>query len=186
MVAADLIALLRALAEEMAGRSEAGSRFDPPYTTINVGTVAGGTALNIIAKECTFVWEYRLVPGDDEDEIIDRFEAFARDTLVPRMHAVSKSTSIVTEERARVRPLLPEEGSPAESLVLALARKNACGAVSYGTEAGIFQSAGIPSVICGAGLDPPGAQARQNSSRSPRSRPACASCADCSTNLATA
>ena len=151
MVAADLIALLRALAEEMAGRSEAGSRFDPPYTTINVGTVAGGTALNIIAKECTFVWEYRLVPGDDEDEIIDRFEAFARDTLVPRMHAVSKSTSIVTEERARVRPLLPEEGSPAESLVLALARKNACGAVSYGTEAGIFQSAGIPSVICGPG-----------------------------------
>ena len=150
-VAAELIGHLRELAEEMASRAEPESRFDPPYTTINVGTVAGGTALNIIAKECTFVWEYRLVPGDDEDEIIDRFEAFARDTLLPRMHAVSGATSIVTEERARVRPLVPEDGSPAETLVLALARKNACGAVSYGTEAGIFQEAGMPSVICGPG-----------------------------------
>ncbi len=149
--AAELISHLRELAEEMVGRAEADSRFDPPYTTINVGTVAGGTALNIIAKECTFAWEYRLVPGDPEDEIINRFEAYARDTVVPRMQAVSETTSIVTEERARVRPLVPEDGSPAETLVLALARKNACGAVSYGTEAGIFQGAGIPSVICGPG-----------------------------------
>ena len=149
--AAELIAHLGGLAEEMKERAEAESRFDPPYTTINVGTVAGGTALNIIAKECTFVWEYRLVPGDAEDEIIDRFEAFARDTVVPRMHAISQAASIVTEERARVRPLVPEDGSPAETLVLALARKNACGAVSYGTEAGIFQGAGMPSVICGPG-----------------------------------
>ena len=150
-VAAELIAHLHGLAEEMKGRAAADSPFDPPYTTLNVGTVAGGTALNIIAKECIFVWEYRLVPADDEDEIIDRFEAFARDTLLPRMHAVSNATSIVTEERARVRPLVPEDGSPAESLVLALARKNECLAVSYGTEAGIFQGAGMPSVICGPG-----------------------------------
>ena len=149
--AAELIAKLGELAEEMKGRVEADSRFDPPYTTINVGTVAGGTALNIIAKECTFVWEYRLVPGDSEGEIIDRFEAYARDTLLPRMQAISEVAEIATEERARVRPLVPEDGSPAETLVLALARKNSCGAVSYGTEAGIFQDAGMPSVICGPG-----------------------------------
>jgi acetylornithine deacetylase len=151
MYAAELIGFLGRLAEEMRGRAKAESRFDPPYTTVHVGTVKGGTALNIIPKECSFIWEYRLLPGEDEDEVIERFRAFSNDEILPRMKAVSDDAAIVTEARARVPALVPEEGSDAETLVMRLAGTNETLAVSYGTEAGIFQNAHIPAVICGPG-----------------------------------
>ncbi len=151
MYAAELIGFLAKLAGEMKDRAQSPSRFDPPYTTVHVGTVRGGTALNIIPRECTFVWEYRLLPGTDENEIIDRFEAFARDEVEPRMRAVSPATGVETSVRGRVPALIPEDGSPAETLVMALAGTNQTHAVAFGTEAGLFQEADFPAVICGPG-----------------------------------
>ena len=149
--AATLVHFLTELADEMAGRAQPESGFDPPYTTVHVGTIRGGTAQNIVPLDCAFTWEYRLLPGADPDEIRARFERFAEETVLPRMHAVDPGTAIATEVRAQVPGLVPEEGSPAEAIVMALARTNRTEVVAYGTEAGQFQEVGIPTVICGPG-----------------------------------
>ena len=149
--AATLVHFLTEIAEEMAARAEPESGFDPPYTTVHVGTIQGGTAQNIVPLDCTFTWEYRLMPGADPDEIRERFERFATESVLPRMRAVDPNTAITTELRAQVPGLVPEDGSPAEAIVMALARTNQTEVVAYGTEAGMFQEVGIPTVICGPG-----------------------------------
>ena len=149
--AALLVHFLTEMADEMAARAAPESGFDPPYTTVHVGTIRGGTAHNIVPLDCAFTWEYRLMPGADADEIRTRFERFAEETVLPRMHAVDPGTAIDTELRCYVPGLVPEEGSPAEEIVMALARTNRTEVVAYGTEAGLFQEVGIPTVICGPG-----------------------------------
>ncbi|MFQ5785037.1 MAG: acetylornithine deacetylase [Alphaproteobacteria bacterium] len=150
MIAARLIGFLADLAEEMKQRGDPESGFTPPYTTVHVGVVAGGTALNIIPGRCLFEWEYRLLPGSDADEIIDRFEAFTA-SLEPEMRAIDADAGIETEARARVAGLEPEDDPLAERLVMALTGDNRAGKVSYGTEAGKFQRAGMSVVVCGPG-----------------------------------
>ena len=149
---AELVAFLSTLGEEMRDQhSYLESGFDPPYTTVHVGTMHGGTAQNIVPLNCTFSWEYRPMPGEDASEIRNRFQAHVDEVVLPKMHAVDASTGIDTEVRAFVPGLAPEDGSPAEALVLALARKNTTEVVAYGTEAGQFQEAGNPAVVCGPG-----------------------------------
>ena len=151
MYAAELIAHLNRMAEDMKQRGDAEGRFEPPYTTVHVGLVDGGTALNIIPGRCAFSWEYRFLPGSGEEEILERFESFARQEVLPRMRAVSRGADIRTQATARVPALVPAPGSDAETLALMLAESNRTYAVSYGTEAGIFQAAEIPAVVCGPG-----------------------------------
>jgi acetylornithine deacetylase len=149
---AELVAFLSEVGEEMRDQhSYPDSGFDPAYTTVHVGTMQGGTAQNIVPLNCTFSWEYRLMPGEDANKIRNRFQKHVDDVVLPKMHAVDKSTGIETEVRAFVPGLAPENGSPAEALVLALARKNTTEVVAYGTEAGQFQEAGNPAVVCGPG-----------------------------------
>lgn len=151
MVAAELIMELKRLGDEMAARGDASGRFDPPFTSVQASVIRGGTALNILAKQCRFSWEYRSLPDTDEEEVAKRFTAFAQETVLPRMRAISPDTDIVTVARSTVPALRPLADSPAETLALSVAGQNGAEAVSYGTEAGIFQNAGIPSVICGPG-----------------------------------
>lgn len=152
MYAAEIIHFLSALAEEWkATRSRPETGFEPPHTTIHVGTIQGGTAQNIIPRHCQFTWEYRLIPGDDVEEIKTRFDAFVATEILPKMRSVWPEASVETSARAAVPPLMPEDGSSAEALCKALARTNEVGVVSYGTEAGQFQEAGISTVVCGPG-----------------------------------
>jgi acetylornithine deacetylase len=150
-VAAELIGVLGRLGEEMKQRGDPHGRFDPPYTTVHVGTIQGGTAQNIIPRRCVFTWEYRAIPSTDAEIVRTKFDAYVRDVALPRMRKVFPQAEIQTELRALAAPLVPEDGSPAESLVLALARQNRTFAVSYGTEGGLFQEAGFPTVVCGPG-----------------------------------
>ncbi|HEX7776247.1 MAG TPA: acetylornithine deacetylase [Parvibaculum sp.] len=149
--ATELISFLMELAEEMRGRGDASGRFRPPYTTINVGIINGGTALNIIPRKCSFLWEYRALPGADTDEIVTRFNTFAAEKVLPRMRAVYPGANIETVVRAQSPGLAPMDGDPGETLVMKLARCNSAEAVSYNTEAGLFQLADIPTVVCGPG-----------------------------------
>ncbi len=151
MYAAQLVSYLAELAKDQRENHGEHHRFDPPYTTVHVGTIRGGTALNIIPKECSFVWEYRLIPGQSEQAILDRFNAYANDVVLPQMKEVSAQADIVTEAKGRVAPLVPESDSPAETLAMMLAGTNQTDVVSYGTEGGIFQEAGVPTVVCGPG-----------------------------------
>lgn len=151
MVAAQLIGYLETLAEDMRRKGDPSHRFDPPYTTVQSSVIQGGTALNILARECTFRWEYRSLPGTDEDDIAERFERHARDEILPRLRRVAAEADIVTTAGARVPPLKATHDCPAESLARQLTGRNSSEAVSYGTEAGLFQEAGIPAVVCGPG-----------------------------------
>lgn len=150
LAAARLIEFLRGLLAEMKQRGDDTGRFDPPYTSLNVGIIHGGTALNITPNHCRFVWEYRSLPQADENEIIDRLEAFSVEVLAD-MRARFDGASIVTTQIARAPALLRRENSPAEELVLALTGHNETLTAAYVTEAGLFQQADIPTVVCGPG-----------------------------------
>lgn len=149
--AAELIGFLMKLGEEMQARGDASGRFRPPFTTISVGIVKGGTAVNIIPKVCSFQWEYRSLPDADPEEIVARFNAFAEGEVLPRMRAVFAGAKIETVARAASPGLAPMDGDPGETLVMKLAQCNSAEAVSYNTEAGLFQLADIPTVVCGPG-----------------------------------
>ncbi|PPR23214.1 MAG: Acetylornithine deacetylase [Alphaproteobacteria bacterium MarineAlpha10_Bin3] len=151
MQAARLIAHLGDQAAQKAAQPELNSRFDPPYTTIHVGTVEGGTALNIVARNCAFKWEIRALPGDDPQDILARFEAFCRDEVVPAMQRVVPETGVETRPGVIVPALAPEPDSAAEKLARDLTGANATDAVSYATEGGQYQRAGIPAIVCGPG-----------------------------------
>jgi len=150
LVAGELLGEVGRLAAEMRERGDPSGRFVPPYTTVHVGLIEGGTAKNIVPRRCAFKWETRLLPGSDPDEVPEKFNRFAR-TLEPRMKSVAEDTGIRTERTNAVPGLRPEPDSPAEHLALHLAEANGAEAVSYCTEAGLFQEIGIPTIICGPG-----------------------------------
>jgi acetylornithine deacetylase len=150
MVAGELIAEINRMRKEIEARGDRSRRFDPPYSTVHVGVIQGGTAKNIIPKTCSFAWETRLLPDADPAEVPGRLEAFAK-TLEPAMKAVAKEAGIDTVTANTVPSLAPEKDSPAELLALNLTKSNDTFAVSYCTEAGLFQQIGIPAVVCGPG-----------------------------------
>ena len=130
---------------------DASGRFDPPYSTCIANTIEGGTAQNILARKCRFTYEVRSLPGVDGDAIAQRFADYALGEVLPWIQRISPDANITITRRAMSPPLLSEPGSDVESFVMALAERNAAEAVSYATEAGIFQDAGIPAVVCGPG-----------------------------------
>jgi len=149
-VAATLIAHLKAYEEGLKGQTEADNGFDPYWSTLSVGTIEGGTATNIVARECRFSWDWRPIPGHSltgPRESLDRFVA----ELLPRLRAVAPEADIVTDYHGGNAPLAAEEGSDAETLVMALAETNQAFKVSYGTEGPYYQHARMPVVIFGPG-----------------------------------
>lgn len=124
--------------------------FDPPYTTLHVGQISGGTAHNITAKDCYFAMDFRVVPGEAKAD----WEARYRDVVADverQMQAIVPDTFIALGDRFDVPALAPEEDGEAETLVRSLTGDNASHVVSYATEAGQFQEAGYSAIICGPG-----------------------------------
>ncbi|GAB6845804.1 acetylornithine deacetylase [Methylorubrum rhodinum] len=151
MAAADLIAELNRIADAMVARGDASGRFDPPNTTVHVGTIQGGTARNILPKLCAFHWEFRGLPDLDMGEIPSLFETACARVTRERLNRYGAYGRIETVEEVAVPGLAPDPGSEAERLALRLAQRNRTISVPYATEAGRFQGAGIPTVVCGPG-----------------------------------
>lgn len=148
--AAALVADLYRFADEMA-QGEGDDRFDPPTSTLSVGTISGGTARNILAKECSFHWEFRGLPGLPQDVALRRLDQHAREVVLPRLRRFAPEASVETIVEVEVPGLGAQNGSAAETLALKLTRSNRTIAVPYATEAGRFQSAGVPTIVCGPG-----------------------------------
>jgi acetylornithine deacetylase len=125
--------------------------FDPPSSTVQVGTIEGGTAANIVPRTCEFHWQVRSLPEADPDFAPKRLSAFVEERLLPRMQRVAPTASIETLHQGSVSAFLARPGSEAVALALALTGANSTSTVSYGTEAGLFEEAGCPTVICGPG-----------------------------------
>jgi acetylornithine deacetylase len=146
-----IVAELERIFEEMVERGDATGRFDPPYTSVHVGTINGGTARNITAKECKLYWEYRGVPGLDDTEIPARLQDFIDQKVIPRLARFGGKPRVEIEPEVLVPGLAPDPGSIAETLAMRLTGTNRTITVPYGSEAGRFQKAGIPTVLCGPG-----------------------------------
>jgi acetylornithine deacetylase len=150
MVAAEMIHEISRIREDLIEMGDPTGRFDPPYSTIHVGVINGGTANNIVPKKCSFNWETRLLPNMDDSYVPERMENLRR-KLEPAMKAVSPEAGISVEQANSIPGLEAVEDSPAERLALHCTHSNSTHTVSYGTEAGLFQQAGIPAVVCGPG-----------------------------------
>lgn len=151
MAAAELVAELNRIGDALIVRGDPSGRFDPPASTVQVGTIAGGTARNILAKECSFLWECRGLPDQDMAEVPRLFAAASDRVLRERLNAHGDYGRIETIEEVSVPGLSPDPGSEAERLALHCAGRNRTVAVSYATEAGRFQGADIPTIVCGPG-----------------------------------
>jgi acetylornithine deacetylase len=137
-------------ANRAAKPTDLAAMFEPPYTTVHVGMIEGGTAHNITAKDCRFDMDFRAVAGERMEEWGERYLARVRE-VEAEMQAVHPDARIDVREHFSVPPLQPEPEGEAEMLVRALTGDNAGHVVSYGTEAGQFQAAGYSAVICGPG-----------------------------------
>jgi acetylornithine deacetylase len=149
--AAALVTELARIADLFKARGDATGRFDPPYATVHVGTIEGGTARNIVPKLCRFIWEVRGLPDTDEREALALLDHFAAAIVLPRLRATGKPASVETTIGVDVPGLAPDPGSPAERLALRVAGRNGTITVPYATEAGQFQRHGLPTVVCGPG-----------------------------------
>lgn len=126
-------------------------RFEPPYPTMQVTTIEGGTASNIVPVWCRFGFEIRSMPGLDIEAIEARLREFIAHRCLPAMKSIAPEAGITVSRKNYVPPFGTGAGSEAVALALALAGQNETFAVSYATEAGLFQDAGAASVVCGPG-----------------------------------
>ncbi len=149
--AARLIEHLRLVGRGLKDNADPANPFEPPYTSISVGTLNGGSAINIIPNHCSFDWEYRPLPDDDIDYVLDSLNTYAVETVLAEMRENFPDADITTELIARAPALMRQENSSAEELVLALTGQNETHVAAYATEAGIFQEAGMSTVVCGPG-----------------------------------
>jgi acetylornithine deacetylase len=149
--AAEIIADLRARGKAFAADPDSIGVFDPPYPTMSVGMISGGTARNAVPGDCRFEWDIRATKPGMVEAITEAVRAHIASVVLPEMRARNPDCQISTDIAFEVPPLLPEPDRAAEALAKTLSGANSTGTVPYGSEAGVFQRAGIASVICGPG-----------------------------------
>ena len=149
--AAAAIGWVQAEARRFAEQGPFEDGFDPPHTTIHVGTMQGGSILNIIPEQASFDMEWRPIPGDDPYREVERLKEYVARNLEPAMKAVNPACGFSYE----ITLEMPGMALPADhrltSVVQQLTGSNSAGKVAYGTEGGFYQNAGIPTIICGPG-----------------------------------
>ena len=148
--AADLVAHLTAMGRRLRN-GPLDSDFDPPFTTVHTGTISGGTALNIVPAECEFDFEIRTLPQQPPEELFEEIRSYATKSLLPAMQAVAKAAGIEWERLSGFPGLETPPDSEIATLAKSLSGDNAAAKVSFGTEGGLYQKAGIPTVVCGPG-----------------------------------
>ncbi|MGO1120765.1 acetylornithine deacetylase [Rhodovibrionaceae bacterium A322] len=149
--AAKLVTHLTEMAERKSKEGPFDHDYDVPHTTIHTGVISGGTAINIVPKDCEFTFEFRLLPEDDGEALFQEVKDYAYQELLPAMQAVQPSTNITFEEYSSFPPLDTPLDHEVVALAKALTGANSTSKVAFGTEAGLFSHAGIPAVICGPG-----------------------------------
>ncbi len=148
--AARLVVHLQEIGRRLAAGPSDGL-FDVPVSTAHTGVIAGGTALNIVPEHCEFLFEFRTLPDVDVDALVAEMEAYARDVLEPEMRAVDPATGIRLEWLSGFPGLDTTPEAEVVGLAKRLAGRNDHGKVAYGTEAGLFFAAGVPTVVVGPG-----------------------------------
>jgi acetylornithine deacetylase len=149
--AAMIVARIAEMNAKFAADGPFDREFDIPHTTAHVGTILGGTALNIVPKDCSFDFEFRHLPVHDPRALFAELETWVRKEIEPKMKAVHADTGVKFEEISTFPGLAGDEDAEVTQAAKAASGGNATGKVAFGTEAGLFETAGIPTVICGPG-----------------------------------
>jgi acetylornithine deacetylase len=149
--AGEAIAWIAREARRLAAEGPFEQGFDPPHTTIHAGTMEGGTILNIIPERAGFSMEWRVIPGDSPHRQVERLRAWIAEAIEPDMKAVHPDCGFSYD----ITLEMPGMALPADhvltSVVQQVTGSNSAGKVAYGTEGGFFETAGIPTIICGPG-----------------------------------
>ncbi|MEO3727453.1 acetylornithine deacetylase [Pseudomonas syringae] len=125
--------------------------FDPPYSTVQTGVISGGKALNIVPADCRFDFEIRALPSQDPALVAQQLKAYAEQQMLPRMRAVSEQSDIRFSELSAYPGLATDARSKAAELIATFCGSDDFGTVAFGTEGGLFDAVGIPTVVCGPG-----------------------------------
>lgn len=141
---------LMELAADMKTKALPESPYDPPETTISVGSMHGGVAHNIVAGDCTIQWEMRPVVNNDATRVLDEMAAFEK-RLLEEMQTTSPDVSITTITEGAVGGLEKDEDSRAVALISELLGDPERIVAPFSTEAGLYQAAGISAAVCGPG-----------------------------------
>ncbi|MFM0340626.1 acetylornithine deacetylase [Paraburkholderia fungorum] len=146
-----LIGRLGEIGVQLAQPEHHDQRFDPPFTTVQTGLIKGGRALNIVPAECEFDFEVRALPGFDAQKVSDELQTYAEVELLPAMRSVQADTDIRLQPLSAYPGLATSPDSEAARLLALLSGSSEFGTVAFGTEGGLFDEAGIPTVVCGPG-----------------------------------
>lgn len=147
--AARLINRLGEAAQQLRQRQD--TRFDPPFSTVQTGVIKGGSVLNIVPQDCQFDFEIRYLPQDDVQGVIAEVEQFAQQQLLPQMQAVAIESAIRFHTISQYPGLLTDPQSQFAQWLAQWSGSDAFSTVAFGTEGGLFDEAGIATLICGPG-----------------------------------
>nr|WP_223194825.1 acetylornithine deacetylase [Pseudomonas sp. PSB18] len=149
--AAELITELGRIGSTLRAPQLHDARFDPPFSTVQTGMISGGKALNIVPADCRFDFEVRALPAQDPLEVAQQLQRYAREQLLPRMREVNPGSDIRFRELSAYPGLATDAKSQAAQLIAQFCGSQAFTTVAFGTEGGLFDAIGIPTVVCGPG-----------------------------------
>lgn len=151
--ASDIIHFLHQLSRTLASSITSEDTFDPPYNTLHIGTINGGTASNIVPKSCSFDWEVRLLPESNIEKLVFKpLEQLISEQIEPSMRAFSSTPKVLIEKLGEVPGLKPQTNKQLEELLCELTGYNSKPeSISFGTEGGLFQKQNFATLICGPG-----------------------------------
>jgi acetylornithine deacetylase len=149
--AARMIGRLGEIGARLARPEHHDARFDPPFSTVQTGVIQGGRALNIVPAECQFDFEVRALPGFEAQQVADELKNYAQHELLPQMREVNQSTDISMRPLSAYPGLATPADSEAARVLATICGSDDFGTVAFGTEGGLFDGAGIPTVVCGPG-----------------------------------
>jgi acetylornithine deacetylase len=148
--AARLVVFIRQIADRLAQIERRDYGFNVPYTTLSTGLIHGGIAANVVPKDCSFQFDMRTLPQASADALYQEIRAYAEE-LAREMRAVDEQSGIDLQWLTQTAGLAASESDPIVQWAMQLSNNSTVGKVSYGTEAGLFQKMGVPTVICGPG-----------------------------------
>ena len=149
--AARLICRIREIADRLRSDGPFDAYFDVPFSSAQTSTIIGGNSVNTVPASCEFEFEFRNLPTESPDEIISEIKSYAQEVLLPQMRSESPVAAIDISALAVAPAFDANEAAAITHLVRALTASSGKNKVAYGTEAGLFERAGIPTIICGPG-----------------------------------
>ena len=148
--AARLVVFIRQLADRLAQLEQRDYGFTVPYSTLSTGLIQGGIAANVVPKDCVFQFDMRTLPNASPDALYQEIRSYA-EGLAREMKSIDEASGIDLQWMSQTVGLAASETDAIVQWAMQLSKNPSVGKVSYGTEAGLFQKMGVPTVICGPG-----------------------------------